>query len=59
MTDKQLKQVKAQLPEGQRFDRAYRALEGDIRVISRDKRGNEYRYTVRFDRDGNATIESM
>ena len=59
MTDKQLKQVKAQLPEGQRFDRAYRALEGDIRVISRDKRGNEYRSTVRFDRDDNVTIEKM
>ena len=59
MTKKQLEQVKAQLPQGQRFERAYRAFEGDIRVISRDKRGNEYRYTVRFDRDGNVTIESM
>ena len=59
MTEKQIKQVKAQLPEGERFDRAYRAFEGGIRVISRDKRGNEYRYTVHFDRDGNATIESM
>ena len=59
MTKKQLEQVKAQLPQGQRFDRAYRAFEGDIRLISRDKRGNEYRYTVRFDRDGNASIERM
>ena len=59
MTEKHINQIKAQLPEGQRIDRAYRALEGDIRVISRDRRGNEYRYTVRFDRDDNATIESM
>lgn len=59
MTEKQIKQVKAQLPEGERFDRAYRAFEGGIRVISRDKSGNEYRYTVHFDRDGNAAIERM
>ena len=59
MTEKQIKQVKAQLPEGERFDRAYRAFEGGIRVISRDKDGNEYRYTVHFDRDGNAAIERM
>ena len=30
-----------------------------IRVISRDKSGNEYRDTVHFDRDGNAAIERM
>ena len=59
MTNKQIKQIEAQLPQGERIDRMYRAFEGGIRVISRDKRGNEYRYTVHFDRDGNATIESM
>ena len=59
MTEKQIKQVKAQLPQGERFNRAYSAFEGGIRVISRDKEGHEYRYAVRFDADDNLTIERM
>jgi len=35
MTDKQLKQAKSQLPQGERFDRAYSAYEGGIRLISK------------------------
>ena len=57
MTDKQLKQIKSQLPEGERFDRAYSAYEGGIRVISKTKDGRECRYKVSFDADGNASIE--
>ena len=59
MTEKQIKQVKAQLPQGERFNRAYSAFEGGIRVISRDKEGCEYRYAVRFDAEDNVTIERM
>ena len=59
MTNKQLDQVKAQLPEGEAFNRAYSAYEGGIRVISRDKDGNEYRYAVHFDADDNVTIVRM
>ena len=59
MTEKQIKQVKAQLPEGERFNRVYSAFEGGIRVISRDKEGREYRYAVHFDADDNVTIERM
>ena len=57
MTDKQLKQIKSQLPEDERFDRAYSAYEGGIRVISKTKDGREFRYKVSFDTDGNASIE--
>ena len=56
MTDKQMKQIKTQLPEGERFDRVYRAFEGPIRVISKTADGRETRYTVSFDADDNATI---
>ena len=59
MTEKQIKQVSAQLPEGEQIDRMYRAFEGDIRVISRDRNGREYRYTTRFDADDNVTIKRM
>ena len=31
MTEKQIKQVKAQLPEGETLNRMYRSYEGDIR----------------------------
>ena len=59
MTDKQIKQIKTQLPEGEKLDRMYSAYEGGIRVISKDKNGFEYRYVTRFDADGNVTIERM
>ena len=57
MTDKQLQQIKSQLPKGETFERAYSAFEGGIRVISKDNRGCEYRYKVTFDAEDNATIE--
>lgn len=59
MTKKQIKQIESQLPVGEHIDRMYRAIEGDIRVITRDKRGHETRYTVRFDPDDNATIRQF
>lgn len=59
MTNRQLEQINEQLPQGETFNRAYQAFEGDIRVISEDDAGNEYRYTVRFDEGDNATIERM
>ena len=57
MTDKQLKQAKSQLPQGERFDRAYSAYEGGIRLISKKPSGEETRYKVRFDADGNVSLE--
>jgi hypothetical protein len=57
MTEKQLQQVISQLPEGEHFDRAYSAFEGGIRVISKDERGCEYRYSVSFDAEDNASIK--
>ncbi len=57
MTARQIEQIKAQLPKGETLNRMYRAIEGDIRVISRDCIGNEYRYTVRFDESDNVTIK--
>ena len=56
MTEKQIKQIKDQLPEGQRLDRAYSAFEGGIRVVSKDRNGREYRYEVHFDENDNVTI---
>lgn len=54
MTEKQLSQAKEILREyGETFLRTYRAFEGDIRVISKNKNGQEIRYTVRF----NGTVE--
>lgn len=57
MTEKQIRQIKSQLPKGEKLNRAYRAVEGDLRVISKDAEGREYRYTVIFDADDNATIK--
>ena len=59
MTNKQIEQVKAQLPQGEKLNRMYSAVEGGIRVISRDSAGNEYRYEARFDADDNVTIVRM
>lgn len=52
MTDRQFEQIHEQLPARTTVLRAYRALEGDIRVIVRlpDERC-ETRYTVRFEGD--------
>ena len=57
MTDKQLKQAKDQLPLGERFDRAYSAYEGGIRLISKKTDGAETCYKVIFEADGNVSIE--
>ena len=57
MTDKQLKQAKSQLPQGEHFDRAYSAYEGGIRLISKDDEGREFRYKVIFEADDSVRIE--
>ena len=57
MTEKQLKQIKNQLPEGEKFARAYTAFEGGIRVITKNTDGYEIRYNVSFDSDDNASIK--
>lgn len=57
MTDKQLKQAKSLLPQGEQFDRAYSAYEGGIRLISKKADGMETRYKVHFDADGNVSLE--
>jgi len=59
MTDKQLKQAISQLPDGEKFSLAYRAYEGDIRIISVDKRGTERRYRVTFEADDKVSIKQF
>lgn len=59
MTDKQLKQAESQLPQGERFDRAYSAFEGGIRLISKRADGTETRYQVHFEADNNVRIERI
>ena len=52
MTEQQWAQVKAQLPEGAEILRVYRAIEGDLRVITREPgKPFEVRYTIRWDGD--------
>ena len=45
------KQVEAQIPEGEQLDRMYRAMEGDVRVITKDKNGWETRYRVVYNKE--------
>ena len=59
MTEKQIKQIKSQLPQGERIDRMYTAFEGGIRVITKDANGREIRYNVSFDADDNASIKKF
>ena len=59
MTEKQIKQIRNLLPQGEKLDRMYSAYEGGIRAISKDAAGNETRYAVRFGADGNVSIERM
>ncbi|MDD2267949.1 MAG: hypothetical protein PHY15_00190 [Eubacteriales bacterium] len=59
MTEKQIKQIKSQLPQGERIDRMYTAFEGGIRVITKDANGREVRYNVIFDADDNASIKKF
>ena len=49
MTDRHIKQIENQLPTNESISRMYRALEGDTRVITKDTKGNEYRYTCVYD----------
>lgn len=51
--------VNHQLPSGLKFDRAYQAFEGDIRVIATDFSGREYRFTVTSSPEGFLTLEPM
>ena len=52
MNDKQMKQIKEQLPAGAKILRAYRAFEGDVRVIVRlPGETRETRYTVKWDHE--------
>lgn len=59
MTEKQLNQAKSQLPQGERFDRAYSAFEGGIRLISKKADGTETRYKVIFGADENVSLEKF
>jgi len=59
MNEKHLKQIESQFPKGEKFDRAYTAFEGGIRVISKDAQGRETRYNVSFDVDNNASIKKF
>ena len=59
MTEKHINQIKAQLPGGEKIERMYRAFEGDIRFITKDRAGREKRYTVRHDAEDNVTIKEM
>ena len=45
------KQIEAQIPEGEQLDRMYRAMEGDVRVITKDKNGWETRYRVVYNKE--------
>lgn len=57
MTEKQIKQIESQLPQGEKIDRMYSAFEGGIRVITKNADGYEIRYNVSFDADDNASIK--
>lgn len=57
MTEKQMRQIESQLPQGESIDRMYTAFEGGIRVITKNAHGCEIRYNVSFDADGNASIK--
>ena len=59
MTEKQLQQARNQLPQGERIDRAYSAYEGGIRLITKKANGEETRYKVHFETDGNVTLEKF
>ncbi len=59
MMEKQIKQIEEQLPKGEKINRAYRAIEGDVRVITRDADGRETRYTVIFGENDNVTLKPM
>ena len=45
MSEKQFDQIKESIPSGEKINRMYRAIDGDIRVITEDGRGMEKRIT--------------
>ena len=51
--------VNHQLPPALTFDRVYQALEGDYRVIAKDKGGREYRFTITTTSEGFLALEPM
>lgn len=53
MNDKNMRQIKEQLPVGERIVRSYKSFEGDIRLIAKGKNGVEIRYTVKWDYENN------
>lgn len=57
MTDKQIKQIMSQLPEGEKIDRMYSAYEGGIRVVTKNATKQETRYRVIFGPGESVTIE--
>ena len=57
MTEKQIKQIQSQLPQGERLDRMYSAFEGGIRVITKNAAKQETRYKVIFGPDESDKIE--
>ena len=57
MTEKQIKQIEKQLPQGEKINRMYQAFEGGIRVITKNADGCEIRYKVSFDAEDNASIK--
>ena len=60
MTQKYIEQIKSQIPAGERLDRMYKALEGDIRVITKNDRGWEKRYTTIYHpEDDSVTIKEF
>ena len=60
MTEKHINQIKSQLSADETIDRMYRAYEGDIRVITKDGTGKEYRYTIIYNAsDDTVKIERM
>lgn len=56
MTDKHLNQIKEQLPKGEKITKMYKALEGDVRVITTNPLGRETRYTCELDKELNVKI---
>lgn len=49
--------ISKQLPAGEFLDRVYIAFEGDLRAISVDQQGREYRYQVKVDAENNVSIK--
>lgn len=57
MTERHIKQIKEQLPEGEKITKMYKAFEGDFRVITTNSYGKETRYTCELDKELNVKIK--